>query len=242
MSEWQKARKWCKSYIYHVQTDLCIALCLPRYGFVSESIIFFGTRDTKETLWVKTQQIWSQLKEPVLAFWVLVTLTVWTHLMAFVVGMCTASAVESGSHACLGIVSSDRPTVLNYQSDCLSTLFAWILISPNSVLTPSGECVGDGERKCAFVCVCCDAWRACQRACLMYFVRHGSECVECRTRRFCRWYCGCADEVVFVLLAVGMESHTRGPQSPRGHSCWGFSSAQVIASCLCTEVIKRVLK
>ena len=53
-----------------------------------------------------------------------------------------------------GILASDRPVVLNYQSDCLSTLFAWILISPNSVLTPSGECVGDGKRKCVCVCTC----------------------------------------------------------------------------------------
>lgn len=63
--------------------------------------------------------------------------------------------IESGSHVCLAVLFSDTSVVLNYQSDCLSTLFAWILISPNSVLTPSGECVGDGERKCA--CVCCDA-------------------------------------------------------------------------------------
>lgn len=74
--------------------------------------------------------------------------------MVLVVGMRTAPIMESGSHVCLGIVFSDRPMVLNYQSDCLSTLFAWILISPNSVLTPSGECVGDVERKtvCVYVC------------------------------------------------------------------------------------------
>lgn len=102
--------------------------------------------------------------------------------------------MESGSHVCLGILVSDRPVVLNYQSDCLSTLFAWILISPNSVLNPSGECVGDGERKCACVC-----------ACLMYFVRHGSECVECRTRRFCQRYpgCGCSMRLCFALPVVG---------------------------------------
>ncbi len=78
--------------------------------------------------------------------------------MVFVSGMRTAPVMETGSHVCLGILFSDRSVLLNYQSDCLSTLFAWILISPNSVLTPSGECVGDGERKCAcvyvFVCVC----------------------------------------------------------------------------------------
>lgn len=74
--------------------------------------------------------------------------------MVFVVGMHMAPVMESGSHVCLCILFSDRPVVLNYQSDCLSTLFAWILISPNSVLTPSGECVGDGERKCACLCVC----------------------------------------------------------------------------------------
>lgn len=72
--------------------------------------------------------------------------------MVFVVGMRKASVMESGSHVCLGILFSDRSMVLNYQSDCLSTLFAWILISPNSVLTPSRECVGDGKRKCAYVC------------------------------------------------------------------------------------------
>lgn len=74
--------------------------------------------------------------------------------MVFVVGMHKASVMESGSHVCLGILFSDRLVVLNYQSDCLSTLFAWILISLNSVLTPSGECVGDGKRKCAYVCAC----------------------------------------------------------------------------------------
>lgn len=78
--------------------------------------------------------------------------------MVFVVGMRTPPVMESGSHVCLCIRFSDRPVVLNYQSDCLSTLFAWILISPNSVLTPSGECVGDGERKCARLCVCV-LWR-----------------------------------------------------------------------------------
>lgn len=77
--------------------------------------------------------------------------------MVFVMGMHTAIVMESGSHVCLGMLFSDRPMLLNYQSDCLSTLFAWILISPNSVLTPRGECVGDCERKCACVCVCCDA-------------------------------------------------------------------------------------
>ena len=84
--------------------------------------------------------------------------SVWTHLMVFVVGMRTAAVMESGSHVCLDILVSDRPVVLNYQSDCLSTVFAWILISPNSVLTPSGECVGDGERKCVCVCVCVCVW------------------------------------------------------------------------------------
>lgn len=79
--------------------------------------------------------------------------------MVSVVGMCTASVMESGSHVCLRILVSDRPMVLNYQSDCLSTLFAWILISPNSVLTPSGECVGDGERKCAGAVCVCVSWR-----------------------------------------------------------------------------------
>ena len=79
---------------------------------------------------------------------------VWTHLIVFVVGMRMATVMESGSHVCLDILVSDRPVVLNYQSDCLSTVFAWILISPNSVLTPSGECVGDGERKCVCVRVC----------------------------------------------------------------------------------------
>lgn len=88
--------------------------------------------------------------------------------MVFAVGMYAAEVMESGLLVCPGILFSDMPVVHNYQSDCLSTLFAWILISPNSVLTPSGECVGDGERKCA--CVCCDAQQCtCQRACLMYF-------------------------------------------------------------------------
>lgn len=81
--------------------------------------------------------------------------SVWTHLMVFAVGICTASVMESGSRVCLRILFSVMPVVLNYQIDCLSSLFAWILISPNSVLTPSGECVGDGERKSA--CVCYDA-------------------------------------------------------------------------------------
>lgn len=90
--------------------------------------------------------------------------SVWTHLMVFVVGMRTAAVMESGSHVCLDILVSDRPVVLNYQSDCLSTVFAWILISPNSVLTPSGECVGDGERKCVCVCVCVYDWM-CACAC-----------------------------------------------------------------------------
>lgn len=67
---------------------------------------------------------------------------------------CGRRLMEPGSHACRGILFPDRLMVLNYQSDCLSTLFAWILISPNSVLTPRGECVGDVERKCACVCVC----------------------------------------------------------------------------------------
>lgn len=42
----------------------------------------------------------------------------------------------------------------------------------------------------------------------MYFVSHGSEGVECRTRRLCQRYlgCDCADEVVFALLVVEMES------------------------------------
>lgn len=79
--------------------------------------------------------------------------SVWTHLMVFVVGMQAALIMESESHVCPSVLGSDRPVVLNYQSDCLSTLFAWILISPKSVLTPSGECVGDGERKCAGECV-----------------------------------------------------------------------------------------
>lgn len=147
-----------------------------------------------------------------------------------------------------GILASDRPVLLNYQSDCLSTLFAWILISPNSVLTPSGECVGDGERKCVCVCVsvslcvCCDAQQCtCQRACLMYFVRHGSECVECRTRRFCQRYPGRgrADEVVFALLVV--ESQTCG-RSRRGDTRVEVSalSVQVIASFLSTNVIKQI--
>lgn len=77
--------------------------------------------------------------------------------MVFVSGMCKAFIIESALHVCLYMLFSDRPIFLNYQSDCLSTLFAWILISPNSVLTPSGECVGEGERKCACECVCCDA-------------------------------------------------------------------------------------
>ena len=72
--------------------------------------------------------------------------------MVLVVGMCMGPIMDCGSHVCLGILFSDRTALLNYQSSCLSTLFAWILISLNSVLTPSGECVGDVERKC--VCVC----------------------------------------------------------------------------------------
>lgn len=77
------------------------------------------------------------------------------RLMIFGVGTYNASVMESASHVCLGVLSSDWPLALNYQTDCLSSLFARILISPNSVLTPSGECVGDAKRKSAeCVCVC----------------------------------------------------------------------------------------
>lgn len=137
--------------------------------------------------------------------------------------------MESGSHVCLGILFSDRSAVLNYQSDCLSTLFARILISPNSVLTPSRECVGDGERKwaCVWVCVCV-LWRTivymsacmfdvlCQswvRGCGM----QNTQIMPAISRLWlCRWGCVCTPRC--------RDGESRGRQSSRGHSCPGFSA------------------
>lgn len=76
------------------------------------------------------------------------------RLMIFGVGTYNASVMESASHVCLGVLSSDWPLALNYQTDCLSSLFARILISPNSVLTPSGECVGRCEEEVSGMCMC----------------------------------------------------------------------------------------
>lgn len=64
--------------------------------------------------------------------------------MFFVVGVHEASIIDWGSRVCLHMLCPDRSTLPNYQSDCLSTLFAWISIS---ALPPSGECVGDGSEE-----------------------------------------------------------------------------------------------
>lgn len=130
-----------------------------------------------------------------------------------------------GSHACRGILFPDWLMPLNYQSGCLSTVFAWILIGPRSVLTRRGECVGDGQRKCVHEHV---RVHARVRVCEMYPLASVSytwdvvtrvECVECgscthtlslslflphthtHTHKLWRWHRSC------------LQSHTAPPRA-----------------------------